>query len=93
MSRRTVVIGNSRQTGQTLWPKTAQPGLFSKAEAERIVAERMKDEERIYAHSYMGKTHWHACDIHEALQYVSGKAYASIERLLDSFEDEHDDDW
>ncbi len=68
-----VVIGNAGRGQQSMWPKSDQPGVYSKTEAESIAAEQNKDS-RIIG----GSIHFHAKPLHQATKYVNPGQEASI---------------
>tara|TARA_X000000950_G_scaffold210508_1_gene253190 strand:+ start:247 stop:555 length:309 start_codon:yes stop_codon:yes gene_type:complete len=82
MSRRDglyVVIGNAGRGRQTLWPKSEDPGTFTKVEAEKIAA----DLNNAGRGGYM-QTHFHVKPLDDADKYISPgqPAYAGIMKLI-----------
>jgi hypothetical protein len=68
-----VVIGNAGRGQQSMWPKSDQPGVYSKTEAEAIAKEQNKDSRMIG-----GSIHFHAKPLHQATKYVNPGQEASI---------------
>ena len=68
-----VVIGNAGRGRQTMWPRSAEPGVYSKTEAESIAAEQNKDS-RIIG----GRIHFHVQPLNQATEYVNPGQEAHI---------------
>lgn len=86
-----VVIGNAgRARGQTLWPSTDMPDLFTKAEADKIAKEQNDSEKKSARPGY--QMHWHVQHLDDAHKYVTGRAATSIQNLKDTAFGDYDDE-
>ena len=79
-----VVIGNAGRGQQSMWPKSSQPGVYSKSEAENIVRERGEDNKLTF-----GNIHFHAQPLHQAMKYINPgqEAHLGLTNLLADYED------
>lgn len=80
-----VVICNAGRGRQALWPETKKPGLYSKDEADKLVA-------KLTPSSTVG--HWHTKPLKDALNFIdkygSADAYHAVERLVEQVYGEDD---
>lgn len=78
-----VVIGNAgAQRGQNLYPSTAEPKLYTKAEADKI-AKGLNDKP--FGATTPGySTHYHVKALDKAHEYATGNALSSIRKLQKS---------
>jgi len=78
-----VVIGNAGRGRQTMWPKSSQPGVYSKTEAENITKEQNKDSRMVD-----GSIHFHTKPLQKALEYVNAgqEAHIGLTDLLTDYE-------
>jgi len=76
-----VIIGNVGRGRQTLWPKTIEPGLYTKQEADM----QLRDLEDSRVGSFE-TIHWHAKPLEQALKFVSPgtEAHISLSELISS---------
>lgn len=90
-SKEYVVIGNAGAArGQTLWPSTDMPDLFTKAEADKIAKEQNDSEKKSARPGY--QMHWHVQHLDDAHKYVTGRAATSIQNLKDTAFGDYDDE-
>lgn len=76
-----VVIGNAGVRGQNLWPETDKPKLYTKDEADAIVAKANTGNSLFHFHTKM------LTDPKLFTKYVnSGKAMSAIRDLLHDYE-------
>ena len=75
-----VIIGNAGQGRQTLWPKTIEPGLYTKQEAETQLSQ-LEDSQAGYQ-----TIHWHTKPLDQALKFVTPgtEAYIRLNELISS---------
>ena len=75
-----VIIGNLGHGQQTLWPKTIEPGLYAKQEAEMQLS-NLEDSQVGYQ-----TIHWHAKPLGQALKFVTRgtEAYIRLNELISS---------
>lgn len=80
-----VVIGNAGRGQQSMWPKSSQPGVYSKSEAEKIVRERGEDNKLAF-----GNIHFHAQPLNQAMKYINPgqEAHLGLTNLLADYEDD-----
>ena len=80
-----VVIGNAGRGRQNMWPTSAEPEAYSKAEAENIV----KDLNSKMGRGYM-QIHYHTKPLSQASEYIEPgqEAHAGLTRLIRRLEDE-----
>ncbi len=82
-----VVIGNGGpRMGQTLWPSTDKPKLYTKVEAENIVKKQKDGQNAFNSIPGVGHLAWHVKHLNDAHNYVTGKALNSIRDLQDRIE-------
>lgn len=75
-----VIIGNAGQGRQTLWPKTIEPGLYTRQEAEMQLSD-LEDSRAGYQ-----TIHWHTKPLDQALRFVTPgtEAYIRLNELISS---------
>lgn len=82
-----VIIGNAGQGRQTMWPKSAAPGVYSKSEAEKIAKEKGRE-----SLTYGGGINWHVQPLSRDLlggRYgvlPGNEAYIGLEELIQDYE-------
>lgn len=93
-----VVIGNAGHGRQTMWPKSAKPGVYSRVEAEKIAKEQGSQ-----GLAYGSTISWHAQPLSRELLggrfgvQPGNEAYIGLEQLIQDYEgggvwsDEEDD--
>lgn len=84
-----VVIGNAGRGRQSMWPKSERPGVYSKAEAEKIAKEQNRDSRSL---GFGGSIHYHAQPLSRDLLggrfgvSPGNEAYIGLTQLIQDYE-------